>query len=156
MARSKLARAARRTRAAEPARRTPPARASKPGRRKSEIALAIHGGAWNIPDRDVEAHRRGMDRALREAWDRLRDGATALDAVEYAVRLLEDDVTFNAGRGGHLNRGGRLELDASMMDGRTLRAGAVAAIEAVRHPVSVARAVLERSPHVLLTGRGAR
>ena len=120
------------------------------------IALAVHGGAWNIPDAEVEAHRRGITRALDEGWRALRHGVNALDAVELCVRILEDDPTFNAGRGSHLNSAGRLELDASIMDGRDLRAGAVAAVEGLRHPVSAARLVMERSPHVMLVGRGAR
>jgi beta-aspartyl-peptidase (threonine type) len=120
------------------------------------IALAIHGGAWNIPDASVERHRRGIERALTLAWDALSRGASALDVVELAVRALEDDPTFNAGRGSHLNAGGRLEMDASIMEGTGLRAGAVAAIAGVRHPVSVARRVLEDSPHVLLVAQGAR
>src|SRR5258706_6427215 len=120
------------------------------------FALAIHGGAWNIPDGAVDAHRRGLVEPLERAFDALRRGAAALDVVELAVRMLEDDPAFNAGRGGHLNSAGRLELDASIMEGTTRRAGAVAAIEGVRHPVSVARRVMDGSPHVLLVGAGAR
>ena len=119
------------------------------------IALAIHGGAWNMPDREVEAHRRGLARPLVEGVEALRQGASALDVVERVVRLLEDDPTYNAGRGAHLNREGRLELDASIMEGTGHGAGAVAAIQGVRHPVSVARLVMERSPHVLLVADGA-
>lgn len=120
------------------------------------VALAVHGGAWNIPDREVEAHRAGIEAALSLGWTLLRRGRRALDVVEAVVRALEDDPTFNAGRGAHLNRDGRVELDASIMEGTTLRAGAVAAVEGLRHPVSVARLVLARSPHVLLAGTGAR
>lgn len=120
------------------------------------LALAIHGGAWNIPDEYVDLHRRGIEAALRRAWERLRSGGSALGVVELAVRILEDDPTFNAGRGGHLNREYRLEFDASIMEGSRLRAGAVAAIQGVRHPVSVARLVMERSQHVFLAGAGAR
>jgi beta-aspartyl-peptidase (threonine type) len=120
------------------------------------IALAVHGGAWNIPDDQVEVHRAGVERALRAGWERLRAGDDALDVVELCVRLLEDDPTFNAGRGAHLNAAGRLELDASIMEGGRREAGAVAAIEGVRHPVSVARLVLEQSAHVLLVAAGAR
>jgi beta-aspartyl-peptidase (threonine type) len=120
------------------------------------FALAIHGGAWNIPDGAVDAHRRGLVRPLTEGFDALRRGASALDVVELAVRLLEDDPTFNAGRGAHLNRAGGLELDASIMEGTARRAGAVAAVSGVLHPVSVARRVMEESPHVLLVGAGAR
>lgn len=120
------------------------------------FALAIHGGAWNIPAGAVDAHRRGLVKPLTEGFDALRKGASALDVVELAVRLLEDDPTFNAGRGSHLNSAGALEMDASIMEGTTQRAGAVAAISGVRHPVTVARRVMEDSPHVLLVGAGAK
>jgi beta-aspartyl-peptidase (threonine type) len=120
------------------------------------IALAVHGGAWNIPDEEVEAHRTGVAAALSQGWERLRAGASALDVVEWVVRALEADPTFNAGRGSHLNAEGKLEMDASIMEGRDLRAGAVAAITGVRHPVSVARRVLEDGRHVLLVGAGAQ
>ena len=120
------------------------------------FALALHGGAWNIPDSAVEAHRRGLVKPLTEGFDALRKGASALDVVEIAVRQLEDDPAFNAGRGGHLNSAGELQMDASIMEGTKRRAGAVAAIGGVRHPVSVARRVMEDSPHVLLVGPGAK
>jgi beta-aspartyl-peptidase (threonine type) len=120
------------------------------------IALAVHGGAWNIPDALVEPSTRGIEAALRKGWEILRDGGTALDVVEIAVRHLEDDPHFDAGRGSHLNSAGRVELDASIMDGEHLAAGAVAAVERVRHPVSLARKVMERSSHVMLVGPGAR
>jgi beta-aspartyl-peptidase (threonine type) len=120
------------------------------------IALAVHGGAWNIPDDEVDAHLRGISAALALGWERLRAGAAALEVVEVVVRALEDDPTFNAGRGSHLNAQGRLEMDASIMEGDRLRAGAVAAISGVRHPVSVARQVLDDGRHVLLVGLGAR
>lgn len=120
------------------------------------IALAVHGGAWNIPDRDVESHRAGVEAALRLGWDLLRKGRRSLDVVEAVVVTLENDPTFNAGRGSHLNRVGRVELDASIMDGASLRVGAVAAVEGIRNPVSLARLVLAKSPHVLLSGKGAR
>lgn len=120
------------------------------------LALAIHGGAWNIPDDVVAPQREGIERALRATWAEMLRGLAALDAVEMAVRLLEDDTNFNAGRGAHLNRALRVELDAAIMEGTSLRAGAVAAVEGVRHPVSLARAVMERSPHVFLAGAGAR
>jgi beta-aspartyl-peptidase (threonine type) len=120
------------------------------------FALAIHGGAWNIPDGAVDAHRRGLVAPLTEGFEALRKGASALDVVELAVRLLEDDPVFNAGRGSHLNSAGALEMDASIMEGTTQRAGAVAAVGGGRHPVSLARRVMEASPHVLLVGAGAR
>jgi beta-aspartyl-peptidase (threonine type) len=93
--------------------------------------------------------------ALERGWEALRGGGAALDAVEFVVRLLEDDPTFDAGRGSRLNRDGRVEMDASIMDGQRLEAGAVAAIQRVRHPISVARRVMDGSPHVMLVGDGA-
>ncbi len=120
------------------------------------LALAVHGGAWNIPDDAVEAHREGVRRALEAGWALLRRGRRAVDVVEHVVRILEDDPTFNAGRGGHLNAAGELEMDASIMEGTGLQAGAVGAIRGVRHPVSVARLVLRRSHHVFLVGDAAR
>jgi beta-aspartyl-peptidase (threonine type) len=120
------------------------------------FALAIHGGAWNIPEGAVVAHRRGLALPLKEGFAALRGGATALDVVELVVRMLEDDPTYNAGRGSHLNSEGSLEMDASIMEGTTRRAGAVAAVGGLRHPVSVARMVMEDSPHVLLVGNGAK
>ena len=120
------------------------------------IALIVHGGAWNIPDSAVEASREGLRAALVPGWHALRDGAAALDVVERIVRALEDDPHFDAGRGSRLNSEGTVEMDASVMVGTDLAAGAVAAIQKVSHPVSVARRVMERSSHVMLVGEGAR
>ena len=119
------------------------------------IALIVHAGAWNIPDSSVEASREGLRAALILGWHALRDGASALDVVEATVRALEDDPHFDAGRGSRLNSEGKVELDAAVMVGTHLEAGAVAAIQKVRHPISVARRVMERSPHVMLVGEGA-
>jgi beta-aspartyl-peptidase (threonine type) len=118
-------------------------------------ALAVHGGAWNVPDADLEDHANGVAAALRAGWGLLREGASAIDTVEHVVRMLEDDPVFNAGKGSHLNRLGRVEMDASIMEGDGLEAGAVAAVERVRHPITLARRVMEDSPHVLLVGHGA-
>ena len=120
------------------------------------IALLAHGGAWNIPDDLVEPSRRGLAGPLTEGFRALSKGASALDVVEMVVRGLEDDPAFNAGTGSHLNREGRLELDASIMEGTRLAAGAVAAVSGLKHPVSVARRVLEKSEHVFLVGEGAK
>ena len=120
------------------------------------LALAAHGGAWNIPDDAVLAHAIGLETVLRRGWEALAAGTSAVDVVELMVRALEDDPAFNAGRGAHLNQAGQVELDASIMEGSGLRAGAVAAIQGVRHPISVARKVMDASPHVLLVGAGAR
>lgn len=119
-------------------------------------ALAVHGGAWNVPDGDLQEHARGVAAALTVGWQMLLQGASAVDTVEATIRVLEDNPAFNAGKGAHLNRLGRVELDASIMEGHGLNAGAVAAIQRVCHPISIARRVMDESPHVLLVGRGAR
>ena len=118
-------------------------------------ALGVHGGAWNVPDGDVGPHRDGVAEALKAGWSLLQSGSAALDVVEKIVRILEDDSTFNAGVGAHLNQASEVQLDASIMEGRRLEAGAVAAVQRVGHPVSLARMVLEASPHVLMVGDGA-
>jgi beta-aspartyl-peptidase (threonine type) len=97
-----------------------------------------------------------MAAALTEAWELLHAGGNAIDVVELAVRLLEDDPTFNAGRGAHLTRDNTVELDASIMDGESLEAGAVAAVQGVRNPISLARRVMDESEHVLLVASGAK
>jgi beta-aspartyl-peptidase (threonine type) len=117
--------------------------------------LLIHGGAWDIPSGQLEPHTRGVTRAARVGYDLLREGVSALDAVEAAVTVLEDDETFDAGRGSFLTADGRVQLDALLMDGATLRAGAVACVERLRNPIQAARLVLERSPHVYFVGAGA-
>jgi len=118
-------------------------------------ALAVHGGAWNLPDGEVHQHVLGVAEALRVGWSMLRAGAGSIEVVEHVVCLLENDATFNAGRGSHLNQLGRVELDASIMEGDGLEAGAVAAVQGVRNPVVLARRVMDASPHVLLVGSGA-
>ncbi len=117
--------------------------------------LIVHGGAWYLPRRKRQAAREGVRRAAAAGWAVLERGGSALDAVEAAVRVMEDDPVFDAGRGSYLNRAGEVEMDAIIMDGRTLDLGAVAAIQRVRHPVSVARKVMEASPHNLFVGSGA-
>jgi beta-aspartyl-peptidase (threonine type) len=118
------------------------------------LALIVHGGAWDIPDNEVAPHLAGCRRALAAGWEALTNGRSALDAVEVAVRVMEDDPTFDAGVGSVLNRDGLVELDAAIMDGATLRSGAVAAVRGIRNPISLARRVLE-SEAALLVGRGA-
>ena len=120
------------------------------------IALAVHGGAWNLPDSEARQHIIGVSRVLRSAWKMLQAGAGSVDVVEQAVCLLEDDPTFNAGKGSHLNRLGLVELDASIMEGDRLDAGAVAAVQGVSNPIALARRVMDKSPHVLVVGTGAR
>jgi beta-aspartyl-peptidase (threonine type) len=123
-------------------------------------SIAVHGGAGTLarPDLTPEndrAYRVGLERALRAGHDMLAHGGTALDAVVAAVRVLEDDPLFNAGRGAVLAANGQHELDASVMDGRDLRAGAVTGVRHVRSPIELARLVMDRSPHVMLAGAGA-
>src|SRR5512138_739890 len=117
--------------------------------------LVVHGGAWAIPDDMVEAHLNGVRRALAAGWKVLEGNGSALDAIEEAVVVLENDETFDAGRGSFLNRDGRVQLDALMMDGKTLRAGGVGCVERIRNPVKAARLILEKSPHVYFVGEGA-
>jgi len=118
-------------------------------------SLIVHGGAWDIPDETVEACKEGCERALAAGWSVLSQGGSALDAVEAAVVVLENDPVFDAGFGSHLNLDGRVECDAIVMDGTTLRAGAVAALQHVRNPIRLARKVLESCPHMMLVAEGA-
>jgi beta-aspartyl-peptidase (threonine type) len=118
-------------------------------------SLIVHGGAWSIPDESVEDCRAGIRHALEGGWKILSAGGAALDAIEAAIVVLEDDPTFDAGIGSHLNRDGRVQLDAIVMDGATLKAGAIAAVERVRNPIRLARCVLEKSEHMMLVGAGA-
>ncbi|MXZ60856.1 MAG: peptidase T [Acidobacteria bacterium] len=118
-------------------------------------ALLVHGGAWDIPPEEREAHQTGALAAARLGLDSLRGGAAALDTVEAVVTLLEDDPALNAGTGSVLNRRGEAVLDASIMDGEDLRVGGVAAVRTVRNPVRVARRVIEATRQVLLAGPGA-
>ncbi len=120
-----------------------------------KLALMVHGGAWTIPAEAAEACRAGCLRALERGWAVLTQGGSAIDACEAATLELENNPIFDAGVGSHLNRDGRVQLDAILMDGRTLKAGAVAGVERIRNPVTVARLVLERSEHMMLVGAGA-
>src|SRR3546814_11486800 len=115
--------------------------------------LLLHGGARTISPKQAAASRRGCLAAGWVGQRVLHGGGAALDAVEAIVRVLEDDTTFNAGRGSVLNAAGEVEMDAAIMDGATLDIGGVAAIRDVRHPVSVARSLLREIP-VLLPGEG--
>ena len=118
-------------------------------------ALIVHGGAWDIPDEAVEACNSGCRSALHAGWSILSRGGSALDAVEAAILVLEDAPVFDAGFGSHLNLDGRVECDAIVMNGTTLRSGAVAALGRIRNPIRLARAVLEHCPHMMLVGEGA-
>jgi len=117
--------------------------------------LVIHGGAWAIPDDMVEAHLNGVRNAMAAGWGVLGGGGSALDAVEEAVVVMEDDETFDAGRGSFLNREGRVQLDAFIMDGATLRGGGVGCVERIANPVRAARKILSDSPHVYFVAEGA-
>jgi beta-aspartyl-peptidase (threonine type) len=121
----------------------------------TDPVLVIHGGAWAMPDDMVDAHIRGVNHALAAGWHVLDRGGSALDAVEEAVVIMEDDETFDAGRGSFLNRDGKVQLDALIMDGATLRAGGVGCVERLRNPVRAARKILSESPHVYFVGQGA-
>ncbi|MDQ8028166.1 MAG: isoaspartyl peptidase/L-asparaginase [Brevundimonas sp.] len=123
-------------------------------------SLAIHGGAGVIerdsltPEQDA-AYRAALHRALEAGQAVLADGGSAMDAVQAAIQIMEDDPLFNAGRGAVFTAEGRNELDAAVMDGSTLNAGSVAGLTTTRHPIAAARAVMEQSPHVMLIGPGA-
>ena len=117
--------------------------------------LAVHGGAWDIPDDLVEPHRQGVSNALAAGYALLEKGASAVDAAEAAVAVMEDDEAFDAGRGSFLTSDGRVQLDALLMDGATLRAGGVACVERLRNPIHAARLVMDLSPHVYFVGAGA-
>ncbi|MBX3480243.1 MAG: isoaspartyl peptidase/L-asparaginase [Caulobacter sp.] len=123
-------------------------------------AIVIHGGAGVIERSSMDAateaaYREAMTAALAEGQRVLERGGSAMDAVEATINLMEDNPLFNAGRGAVFTAEGRNELDSSIMDGASLKAGAVAGVTRTRHPISLARAVLEKSPHVMLTGAGA-
>ena len=124
------------------------------------IGLAIHGGAGTIerskmtPEKERE-YRAGLERALAAGYEILKRGGSSLDATEAAVRVLEDDPHFNAGRGSVFTSAGTNEMDASIMDGKTLKAGAVGSVQHIKNPIALARLVMEKSPHVMLDCAGA-
>ncbi len=118
-------------------------------------ALVVHGGAWSIPSERREAHRAGCTAAVERGRDILLRGGSALDAVEAAILVMEDDPTFDAGTGSVLVADGSVELDAGVMDGTSLKVGAVAVVKHFKNPISIARRVLEASAHHFLVGEGA-
>ncbi|MDZ4859276.1 MAG: isoaspartyl peptidase/L-asparaginase family protein [Candidatus Hydrogenedentes bacterium] len=118
-------------------------------------AIIIHGGAGQWPSERLHRAQEGVERALHVGTSILIRNGTALDAVENAVRILEDDPVFDAGTGSYANTDGEVEMDAIIADGATGKFGAVAAIRNVRNPVSVARKIMEETPHCLLAGNGA-
>lgn len=119
------------------------------------IAIVVHGGAGDISAEQTATAQAGCQEAALIGWRILQTGGSALDAVEATVRALEDNSHFNAGTGAVLTSTGNIELDAGMMEGQTLRVGAVAGVERIKNPISLARKVME-SPHVLLVGKGAQ
>lgn len=118
-------------------------------------SLIVHGGAWDIPDEAVDACKSGCRRALAAGWKILSTGGSALDAVEAAIIVLENDPIFDAGFGSHLNLDGRVECDAILMDGASLRAGSAAALQRIRNPIRLARKIYESCPHMMLVAEGA-
>ena len=131
-----------------------------PPARKPQWGIVIHGGAGTIrresltPEKEAE-YRAKLTEALQAGHAVLARGGTSLDAVGAAIRILEDSPLFNAGKGAVFNHDGQNELDASIMDGRTLKAGAVAGLHHVKNPIDLARKVMEKSPHVMMVGAGA-
>ena len=117
--------------------------------------LVVHGGAWAMPDDVVDAHLNGVRNAAAAGWRVLERGGSSLDAVEEAVVVMEDDETFDAGRGSFLNLDGKVQLDALVMDGNTLRTGGVGCVERIANPIRAARKILSESPHVYFVAEGA-
>lgn len=127
---------------------------------QGKIMLVVHGGAGTITRASMtpeseQQYRAALEQALRSGHAVLAKGGSSLDAVETAVRVLEDNPLFNAGKGAVFTHDGKNELDASIMDGRTKAAGSVAGLTIVRNPITAARAVMEKSAHVMMIGRGA-
>ncbi|NJN25231.1 MAG: isoaspartyl peptidase/L-asparaginase [Cyclobacteriaceae bacterium] len=124
------------------------------------VALVIHDGAGNIekqyfPDTIAQQYRQKLEEALLAGYDILQRGGTSMDAIHAAIVLMEDSPLFNAGKGAVFTHAGTNEMDAALMDGATLKAGAVAGVKHIKNPISAARAVMDHSPHVMLTGKGA-
>jgi beta-aspartyl-peptidase (threonine type) len=150
--------------AQEPGRSVKPASQIRPDNNPNmgtkKIGLAIHGGAGTIegskitPEKESE-YRAGLERALTVGYEILKRGGSSLDATEAAVRVLEDDPLFNAGRGSVFTSAGTNEMDASIMDGKALKAGAVGSVQHIKNPINLARLVMEKSPHVMLDCAGA-
>jgi len=130
-------------------------------RKPDKVLIIVHGGAANLDDRNAltppleKEYRTGLEMAAKAGYDKLKKRATSLDAVEAAIRVLEDDPMFNAGKGAVFTHEGKNELDASIMDGRTMKAGAVANVTVIKNPISAARAVMEKTRHVMLVAKGA-
>jgi beta-aspartyl-peptidase (threonine type) len=127
---------------------------------KGEFILAIHGGAGtilkkNMTDSMEQAYKTVLEQALKVGYEKIQQGGSSLEAVESAIHVMEDSPLFNAGKGAVFTHDGRNELDAAIMDGKTLAAGAVAGVSTIKNPISAAKAVMEKSEHVMMVGRGA-
>ena len=128
--------------------------------KQQRFVMVVHGGAGTILKKNMtpekeKAYMAGLQSALMAGYMVLNKGGSALDAVESAVKILEDNPLFNAGKGAVFTSEGRNELDAAIMNGKNLAAGSVASVTTIRHPISAARAVMEKSPHVMMIGKGA-
>lgn len=126
----------------------------------NDFAIVIHGGAGtilreNMSSEDEAAYKSKLEEAIRTGYEILKNGGSSLDAVEKTINVMEDSPLFNAGKGAVFTNSGTNELDASIMDGKNLNAGAVAGVKTVKNPINLARAVMEHSPHVMLSGAGA-
>lgn len=127
---------------------------------KGEFILAIHGGAGtilkkNMTDSMERAYKTVLGQALQVGYEKIKQGGSSLEAVESVIHIMEDSPLFNAGKGAVFTHNGRNELDASIMDGKTLAAGAVAGVSTIKNPISAAKAVMEKSEHVMMVGSGA-
>ncbi|WP_210465879.1 isoaspartyl peptidase/L-asparaginase family protein [Rufibacter roseolus] len=127
---------------------------------KKNFVIAIHGGAENqsreeLGEAKEAAYQQGLENALMAGWHILEQGGSAIDAVEAAVKSMENNQLFNAGRGGSLAKDESIEFDAAIMDGKNMKAGAVSGVKHVKHPITLAKTIMQRSPHVLLTSIGA-
>lgn len=130
------------------------------GQQKEKYVMVIHGGAGTIlkknmtPEKEA-AYIAALTEALQAGYDKIKLGKTSLDAVEAAIHTMEDSPLFNAGKGAVFTHDGKNEMDAAIMDGKTLMAGSVAGVTTIRNPISAARAVMEKSEHVMMVGKGA-
>ena len=138
-----------------------PLGAAESGGKQEKVVIVVHGGMADMDDRkemtpELEKEkRRGLEAAARAGYEKLKKHGSSLNAVEAAIRVMEDDPQFNAGKGEVFTHEGKNELDAAIMDGKTMKAGAVAGVTVVRNPISAARAVMEKTRHVLLVSKGA-
>lgn len=127
---------------------------------QGKYVLVIHGGAGTIlkqnmtPEKEA-AYKAALEKALLAGYAKLKEGKTSLDVVQAAINVMEDSPLFNAGKGAVFTNEGKNELDAAIMDGKTLKAGSVAGVTTIKNPIDAARAVMEKSPHVMMTGKGA-